>query len=292
MKQQSNEWLEWRKKGIGSSDAPVIMGVSPWKTPYQLWEEKTGRVEEKSIPNFAMQRGIDLEPKARAYYELLMGEGVLDEMPPSLMEHPEYPYLRASLDGYNPRTKVVLEIKCPGEEDHEKAKQGQIPEKYIPQITHQVLVTGAKRVDYLSFDGNQGVVVPFIPDDDYIRTLLDSEQTFWDSVRDGNPPSLSPRDYRKITDSEITKAFHQYQEAKINEKKWKETADAFKELITKQVTDTRAVCDGITLTRSMRSGSIDYGKIPEIKKLDPNYLEQFRKKGSSIVTIRLPGEKE
>ena len=42
MEQKSEEWLDWRKKGIGSSDAPIIMGVSPWKTPFELWEEKTG----------------------------------------------------------------------------------------------------------------------------------------------------------------------------------------------------------------------------------------------------------
>ena len=38
--QQSEEWLEFRRSRIGASDAPIIMGVSPWKTHYKLWVEK------------------------------------------------------------------------------------------------------------------------------------------------------------------------------------------------------------------------------------------------------------
>ena len=40
IEQQSPEWFEWRKTGITASDMPIIMGVSPYKTPWQLWAEK------------------------------------------------------------------------------------------------------------------------------------------------------------------------------------------------------------------------------------------------------------
>ncbi len=52
--QHSNEWLELRKNKIGASDAPIIMKVSPWKTPYRLWEEKLGLTE--CVSNQAMKR--------------------------------------------------------------------------------------------------------------------------------------------------------------------------------------------------------------------------------------------
>lgn len=43
IKHGSPAWLEFRKKGIGGSDAAAILGLSPFKTNVQVWEEKTGR---------------------------------------------------------------------------------------------------------------------------------------------------------------------------------------------------------------------------------------------------------
>ena len=43
------EWLQERKKGIGGSDAAVVIGKSKWKNNVQLWEEKTGRIETPDI---------------------------------------------------------------------------------------------------------------------------------------------------------------------------------------------------------------------------------------------------
>ena len=42
IKHNSPEWYELRKSGIGGSDAAAILGLSPWKTNVDLWEEKVG----------------------------------------------------------------------------------------------------------------------------------------------------------------------------------------------------------------------------------------------------------
>ena len=70
MEQRSKSWEEWRLKGLGSSDAPIVMGVSAWMTRFGLWELKTGRARPQQT-NWAMERGNQLEPKARAHYELI-----------------------------------------------------------------------------------------------------------------------------------------------------------------------------------------------------------------------------
>ena len=60
--QGTSEWLENRKNHIGASDAPVVMGVSPWDTPYKLWENKLGRritalaIIAQPAPLFARRR--------------------------------------------------------------------------------------------------------------------------------------------------------------------------------------------------------------------------------------------
>ena len=36
------EWLAWRRKGIGGSDAAAILGISPWRTARDLYDDKLG----------------------------------------------------------------------------------------------------------------------------------------------------------------------------------------------------------------------------------------------------------
>ncbi len=64
-------WHEWRRGGIGSSDAAAIMGVSPWRTPKEVWEEKVYGTSV-IIDNSAMARGRELEPIARTWFEETM----------------------------------------------------------------------------------------------------------------------------------------------------------------------------------------------------------------------------
>ena len=43
------QWLQWRKKGIGASDIPIIMGMTSWSSPTQLWREKRGEATQTSL---------------------------------------------------------------------------------------------------------------------------------------------------------------------------------------------------------------------------------------------------
>ena len=54
------EWLEYRRLGIGGSDAGAIIGMNPYATPYSVWADKTGRLPEKE-DNEAMRQGRDFE---------------------------------------------------------------------------------------------------------------------------------------------------------------------------------------------------------------------------------------
>src|SRR5271170_7079883 len=132
--QNTPEWEEMRKTKVGASDAPVIMEVSPYKTPYQLWQEKLSLATSKQ--NYAMQRGHEMEPMARAAFEELTGLMVT----PMVKFHPLHAWMMASLDGVDVSGQNIAEIKCAGKEDHEIALSGQIPEKYFPQLQHQLEV--------------------------------------------------------------------------------------------------------------------------------------------------------
>lgn len=191
IKQNTKDWQIWRGKGLGASDAPIIMGDSPWTTRFQLWGQKTGLIERPAPNSFqlqAMQRGHDLEPEARKRYE----ESVGLDFPPTSFEHDKYPFLRASLDGYNERGKMNLEIKCPGRIDHQTAAVNkQIPSKYFAQIQMQMLVSGAEACDYVSWDGKYSfVVIMVVEDREYQKKLLKELLAFWKLVETKTPPTL------------------------------------------------------------------------------------------------------
>ena len=71
------EWLQWRNRGIGSSDAPVAVGMSRYKSPLELWMEKTGRKIQEDISNKdAVFWGTTLEPIVANVYAERTGKKV------------------------------------------------------------------------------------------------------------------------------------------------------------------------------------------------------------------------
>lgn len=164
LEQGSPDWHKIRKNSIGASDSPSIMGCSPWTNIHELWDQKLGHGKKKS--SAAMQRGHDLEPIARTMFELK----TMQDWPPIVAQDEVHDFLIASLDGWN--GSEVLEIKCPGGKDHAIAVQGNIPEKYFPQLQHQMLVTGADVCHYVSYSGSAIVHIEVKKNLDYICELL------------------------------------------------------------------------------------------------------------------------
>ena len=68
------EWLEWRRGGIGGSDAATIVGLNPYRSRLELYADKLGMMPEKEDSE-AMRIGRDLEEyvasRWRAYREKL-----------------------------------------------------------------------------------------------------------------------------------------------------------------------------------------------------------------------------
>jgi putative phage-type endonuclease len=181
--QGSEEWLEMRKKKIGASDAPIIMGVSPWKTPKALWEEKLS-IRNSDIPSIAMLRGVEMEDEARLVFEEMTGIYVFKRV----MQHPVYDWMIASLDGIDIEEKNIVEIKCPGKKDHAVALEGRVPDKYYPQLQHQLYVCNLPKIYYFSYNGTGGVVVEVMRNEEYQERLIKEELKFWDCILNFIPP--------------------------------------------------------------------------------------------------------
>lgn len=70
------DWLAARKPYIGGSEVAIVLGLSPWKTPVDLWLEKTGRREPDDTPSEAMRLGNELEDYAARRYTEQTGRAV------------------------------------------------------------------------------------------------------------------------------------------------------------------------------------------------------------------------
>ena len=63
MHKDPDRWLQIRRDSIGGSEAAAILGMSPWKSEYQLWLEKTGSAKPEDISDKdVVHFGTMLEP--------------------------------------------------------------------------------------------------------------------------------------------------------------------------------------------------------------------------------------
>lgn len=276
MEQGTAEWLEFRKNKIGASDAPVIMGVSPWKTPYQLWLEKCGALEP--TVNKSMKRGTLMEQEARNQFINYIGVDVF----PSVETHDEHKWMIASLDGRDIDKKIIVEIKCPGKEDHNLALEGKIPEKYYPQLQHQMCVCNVDKMFYYSYDGSKGVCIEVERNNYYIAKMLEEETKFHEYIVSFYPPPLSDDDFIEREDDEWENIALQWREVNQELKELKSREDDLRKKLIWLAGERNTKGSGVKLNRIVRRGLVDYKKIEELQDVD---LELFRKPNTIFWTI-------
>ena len=267
--QRSPEWHVLRKNKIGASMAPIIMGDSPYKTAYRLWEEMLG-FAQSNIPNSAMQRGIDLEDIAREMFEARLGE----LFTPCVLQHDEYDWMIASLDGMSLDGKKIVEIKCGSKQEHEDVILGSIPKKYYAQIQHQLAVSGLNESYYFSFYKNQGATTVVKRDDKYIETLIEKEKEFWKSLDELKFPALTERDYVERNDYQWMDLSHKWLEINRQLKFLEEQEEKVREKLVTLSGGSNTRGSGLKLSKIIRKGNIDYGSIKELQSVD---LEKHRK---------------
>lgn len=278
LEQGSQEWLSWRKTVITATEASIIMGNNPWETLYRCWQRKLGLIEEK-VSNDAMERGKRLEPEARAQFN----ERYCLDMVPMVVESTEFDFLGASLDGISPTGNTLLEIKCGGAKLHAMAKNQEIPEYYLDQIQHQLLVTGAERCFYYSYDGTDGISIEVLPDPKFKEDFMPKARAFWKCVAFAEPPALQDRDYKDMSDSLDWQTYaREYKKLCEQIKNLEEVKDSYRKEILNLCGNESCLGEGIKVMKTIMKGRVDYDAIPEIKDID---LDKYRKKPTTTWKI-------
>jgi len=180
------QWLEQRRKGVGGSDVAAIMGLSPWKTAYQVYQEKRKEVVDFQ-GNEATDWGKRMEPAIRQWYSDETGRCV--RLPEKIMVHQKYPFMLASLDGFtdDPRGVEIKTARSP--KGWGEPGTNEIPDYYMLQVQHYMVVTAFPVFDVpVSIAGGAPALYEVPADKELQEMIIEACAEFWQRVVDGNAP--------------------------------------------------------------------------------------------------------
>lgn len=197
------QWLELRKHGIGASEAAAILGMNPWKTNIQLWQEKTSEIEPEDISDKPVVKyGNDAESLLRELFILDFPHYDVKYDEFKMFHNDKHPFIFATLDGWiNGEKMGVLEIKTTqimNPMQWGKWKDG-VPDNYYIQCLHQLLATGydfavlKAQIKHGFEDVKLTTRHYFIEREDVLEDmeyLLEAEIKFWNQVQNKVKPAL------------------------------------------------------------------------------------------------------
>jgi putative phage-type endonuclease len=283
LEQRSEVWHIARKSSVGSSEVSAILGTNPWKSAYQLWEEKTGR-RSGQFTNAAMQRGIDYEDEARACLEAQIGL----TFTPKVFRRTDKTFLMASLDGITEDGSTLCEIKCPSTNGlREYAQKGEAPPYYFSQMDYQMLVSGAKEAVFFVWYSNEENYIVRITADENRQLEVETKVTeFWEKyIVTDTPPPLDKKDYFVLDNTAWISDASKYVDLKTRirdlETQLKEVEDNLKRQF--RLAGKSAVTGGgITVQEIERKGTVNTEAILAEYKID---AEKYRGKSTKYLKI-------
>lgn len=177
-----------RRSSIGSSDAAAAIGMNPYFTAIELWQEKRGLVPPFE-GNESTKWGQLLEPAVRQEYAEKTGRVV--RLPPDTITHHELEFVTCHPDGITDDGRLY-EGKCARYPDNwGEHGSDEIPEHYLIQVQHGMMVTGLPVCDVAVLIGGADFRIYEVRADKGLqKSILDAELDFWEHVQKGTPPAL------------------------------------------------------------------------------------------------------
>jgi putative phage-type endonuclease len=306
IRQRTPEWERWRSEGVTASEAPIVLGVSPYKTPWRLWAERVGLVRPEDLAgNPHVKRGVALEDTARQAFEARFGTLLL----PLCAEADAEPVLRASFDGITDEGAPV-ELKAPSQgtwAEVAREREGSAAYRlYYPQVQHQLYVAGAG-VGWLAFYfAGELEVLEVRRDEAFVVQLVERALAFWEAVATRREPERDPTRDLYVPGGE---ALARWTALAAEYRALEELADGH----ARELASLKGALDGIEttlvelmdafvvgeaaglkVTRYLQSGAVDYKAA--LKALVPDVaagtLETYRRRSAERVRVTLLGEEQ
>jgi len=181
------EWLQERRRGIGGSDVAAILGLSSWRTPLDVYLDKTGQRVDRDEDNPAMYWGRTLEPVIRQHYADTTGRNVIQ--PNGILIHPEHAFMFANVDGVTEDGRVFEAKTARTASGWGEAGSDDVPDAYALQVQHYMAVTGLPVADIAVLIGGSDFRVYHVEaDPDLQADMIMEESEFWQHVIEQRPP--------------------------------------------------------------------------------------------------------
>ncbi|MGG7143576.1 YqaJ viral recombinase family protein [Clostridium nigeriense] len=183
------EWLKKRQCGIGGSDVGAILGVNKYKTPFEVYLEKTEPITEVGEQSESAYWGDQFEEVVAKEFEKRTGKKVRRDR--KHYKHKYYPFMVANIDRRVVGENAILECKTANQFLANEWQDDEIPASYLLQVQHYLVVTGAA-VGYIAvlIGGQKFVWKEIQRDEELIQMIIEAEKNFWKMVQDKTPPSL------------------------------------------------------------------------------------------------------
>ena len=217
------EWLESRRIGIGGSDVAAILGLNNYKTPLQVWEEKTNPQAKEVEVNAKMRAGIMLEHVVAQWFSEDTGLKVQKDN--KIRVHKDIPFFIANVDriivSENGSGPGVLEVKTTSGYIAKNWEAGEVPLHYYAQLQHYLNVTGYK-YGYIAvlIDGWDFKSFRYDRDEEFIKIMDEKLIEFWMKVETKIKPEpesdediklLFPKSYEGLTVDATDETYKHYQ---------------------------------------------------------------------------------
>lgn len=279
----TEEQRKERMNGIGGSDIPVILGLSNYKTPYQLYLEKCGFIKDDMKEDNVRYWGHKLESVIIEEFSkrnnIKVYQSSIDSDP---VIYPEFPFLRGNIDGWIGEWQSVLEVKTSCQflsNRWGESGSDTIPLSYLSQVAFYRMLASVGMYGGSSDKAHIAVLIggndyrEYIYNKDEIleNHILESAIKFWECVQNKIPPEAinqidlklmfprhSPEKTIKITD-DLKKDIENISNIKILQKKQSKIEEESKFNIMKFMGDAECLIneEGISLVtwKTNKNGS-------------------------------------
>ena len=293
------EWLEIRRKGIGSSDCAAACGLNPYMSMLELWMIKTGRIqqniEDESEGHAPLYWGKRLEPLVAEYYSMHTNYKV--RRVNAVLQHPDPDkhFMLANLDYsvVGSDEVQILECKTAGEYGAKLWRDG-VPLYVLCQVQHQLAVTGKQAAHIcVLLCGHETRIFKVTRSESVIQHIINAERYFWKCVENDTPPEadasesaakalqllypehvpLSTKDLSE--DEQANQQFEQLIRVRNQVEKYQQQFDLLKHQLQGQMQEAERA--------TFKTGSVTWKKAKDSISLDskallkshPEYLNQF-----------------
>lgn len=273
--QGSDDWLAWRRGLLTATDAAMLLGVSPYVTPFKGWQRKVGEAAEQEV-NSAMLQGQRNEPVARKMF--IEEYGI--EMNPCCIESKIYNFIGASLDGISNCGRYLLEIKSQRPVDN-------VPNFHMHQMQHQLLSTDntAEKCYYVTIWDNKIHTIEVFPDKEWMKNYLPKAREFWSRVVFFDPPAMTNKDYKDMNGKQTWDSYAiEYRKTCEQIKNLEELKENYRKELVNMCGEDSCFGSGIKVLKKLNKGRIDYDSVPELVGIE---VEKYRKPSSFSWTIML-----